>query len=114
MHEFLVELVAKIVPWTEAVGIAIVMWGAAEGIIKLLARFRTLLNSAVPLIPISRIRLAIGEKIALGLDFFLAGDIIQTIIIPSWESLAILGGIVVIRTIIAFFLNRDIKEFAEK
>ena len=114
MHEFLVELVAKIVPWTEAVGIAIVMWGALEGIIKLLTRFRSLLDSAVPLIPISRIRLAIGEKIALGLDFFLAGDIIQTIIVPSWESLAILGGIVVIRTVIAFFLNRDIKEFSEK
>ena len=114
MHEFLVELVAKIVPWTEAVGIAIVMWGATEGIIKLLGRVRSLLDTAVLPIPISRIRLAIGEKIALGLDFFLAGDIIQTIIIPSWESLAILGGIVVIRTIIAFFLNRDIKEFAQK
>ena len=114
MHEFLVDLVAKIVPWTEAVGITIVMWGAAEGIIKLLGRFRSMLDSTVLPMPISRIRLAIGEKIALGLDFFLAGDIIQTIIIPSWESLAILGGIVIIRTIIAFFLNRDIKEFAEK
>ena len=114
MHEFLVELVALIVPWTEAAGIAIVMWGVIEGLVKLLGRFRSLLDSAVQPIPISRIRLAIGEKIALGLDFFLAGDIIQTIIIPSWESLAILGGIVIIRTIIAFFLNRDIKEFAEK
>ena len=112
MHEFLVELVARIVPWTEAVGIAIVVWGALEGIVRLLARFRSLLKKAAQPVPISRIRLAIGEKIALGLDFFLAGDIIQTIVVPSWESLAILGGIVVIRTIIAFFLNRDIKEFA--
>ena len=114
MHEFLVKLVAAIVPWTEAAGIAIVMWGAIEGLFKLLGRFRSVLDSTAQPIPISRIRLAIGEKIALGLDFFLAGDIIQTIIIPSWESLAILGGIVIIRTIIAFFLNRDIKEFAEK
>jgi uncharacterized membrane protein len=50
---------------------------------------------------------------ALGLDFFLAGDIIQTIVIPTWESLAILGGIVVIRTVIAFFLSRDLKELRE-
>ena len=114
MHELLVELVAAIVPWTEAVGIAIVMWGAMEGLVKLLGRLRSVLDRTVQPVPISRIRLAIGEKIALGLDFLLAGDIIQTIIIPSWESLAILGGIVVIRTIIAFFLNRDIKEFAEK
>jgi len=114
MHEFLVALVALIVPWTEAAGIAIVMWGAIEGLVKLASRIGSLLKGTEQPIPISRIRLAIGEKIALGLDFFLAGDIIQTIIIPSWESLAMLGGIVVIRTIIAFFLNRDIKEFAEK
>ncbi len=112
MHEWLVELVALIVPWTEAVGIAIVMWGAIEGLIKLLLRFSALFHKAIQPLPISQIRLAIGEKIALGLDFFLAGDIIQTIIIPSWQSLAILGGIVIIRTVIAFFLNRDIKEFA--
>ena len=52
--------------------------------------------------------------IALWLNLFLAGDIVQTIVVPSWESLAILGGVVIIRTIIAFFLNRYIKEFAEK
>ncbi len=114
MHEFLVELVAVIVPWIEAVGITIVMWGAIEGLVKLLGRFRSVLDSAIQPIPISRIRLAIGEKIALGLDFFLAGDIIQTIIIPSWESLAMLGGIVVIRTVIAFFLNKDLRELNEK
>ena len=70
MHEFLVELVAAIVPWTEAAGIAIVMWGAIEGLVKLLGRLRSVLDSAAQPIPISRIRLAIGEKIALGLDFF--------------------------------------------
>lgn len=36
----------------------------------------------------------------LGLEFFLAGDIVQTIVVPTWNSLAILGGIVVIRTVI--------------
>ena len=70
MHEWLVELVALIVPWTEAVGIAIVMWGAIEGLIKLLLRFSSLFNKAIQPLPISQIRLAIGEKIALGLDFF--------------------------------------------
>jgi uncharacterized membrane protein len=82
--------------------------GSFEGLIKFLGWLASTLNSSVQPIPISSIRLAIGEKIALGLDSFLVGDIIQTIIIPSWESLAMLGGIV----IIAFFLNRDIK--AEK
>lgn len=114
MHQLLIELVEMIVPWIEMIGIAVVLWGAIEGLIKLLLRVKSALLRAPQLIPVSHIRSAIGEKTALGLDFFLAGDIIQTIMVPSWESLAILGGIVVIRTVIAFFLNKDLKELAEK
>ena len=77
-------------------------------------RIKSVLLREPQLLPISHIRIAIGEKTALGLDFFLAGDIIQTIMVPSWESLAILGGIVVIRTVIAFFLNKDLRELSEK
>ncbi|OGT10590.1 MAG: hypothetical protein A3J49_01230 [Gallionellales bacterium RIFCSPHIGHO2_02_FULL_57_16] len=114
MHQLLIDLVEIAVPWIEMLGIAVVLWGAIEGLIGLLMRIKTaMLRKAQP-VPISHIRVAIGEKTALGLDFFLAGDIIQTIMVPTWESLAILGGIVVIRTIIAFFLNKDLRELAEK
>ena len=54
----------------------------------------------------------IGEKMALGLDFFLAGDIIQTIVVPSKETLMVLGGIVVIRTVMAYFLAKEIEKSA--
>lgn len=114
MHQLLIELVETIVPWIEMIGIAVVLWGAIEGLIKLLLRVKSALLREPQPIPVSHIRSAIGEKTALGLDFFLAGDIIQTIMVPSWESLAILGGIVVIRTVIAFFLNKDLKELSEK
>lgn len=114
MHQLLIELVEAVVPWIEMVGIAVVLWGAIEGLIKLLLRVKAALFRQPQRAPVSHIRIAIGEKTALGLDFFLAGDIIQTIMVPSWESLAILGGIVVIRTIIAFFLNKDLRELAGK
>ena len=114
MHELLIDIVKLVVPWIEMVGIAVVMWGALEGLIGLMLRIKSVLVKAPELTPISHIRAAIGEKTALGLDFFLAGDIIQTIMVPSWESLAILGGIVVIRTVIAFFLNKDLRELAGK
>lgn len=114
MHELLVESVNFIAPWTEAVGIAVVSWGAVEGVIRLLGRLRLVFTPDAEFPSLGQIRIAIGEKIALGLDFFLAGDIIQTIVIPSWETLAMLGGIVVIRTVIAFFLGRDLHELREK
>src|ERR1022692_3429808 len=109
MHQLLIQLVDMIVPWIEMIGIAVVLWGATEGLLKLLLRIKSALVREPQLIPIGNIRAAIGEKTALGLDFFLAGDIIQTIMVPTWESLAILGGIVVIRTVIAFFLNKDLR-----
>ena len=114
MHELLIDIVKLVVPWIEMVGIAVVMWGALEGLIGLLLRMKSVLLKGLEHVSISHIRVTIGEKTALGLDFFLAGDIIQTIMIPSWESLAILGGIVVIRTVIAFFLNKDLRELTEK
>jgi len=114
MHQLLIDLVEMVVPWIEMIGIAVVLWGATEGLIKLLLRIKSALTIAAPLLPISHIRAALGEKTALGLDFFLAGDIIQTIMVPTWESLAILGGIVVIRTVIAFFLNKDLRELTGK
>ena len=114
MHELLIGLVQQVVPWIEMVGIAVVLWGAIEGLVRLALRVRAALAKTAPVAPISHIRASIGEKTALGLDFFLAGDIIQTIMVPSWQSLAMLGGIVVIRTVIAFFLNKDLKELAGK
>lgn len=114
MHHLLIDLVEIAVPWIEMLGIGVVLWGAIEGLFGLLKRIKAVLMRETQPVPISHIRVAIGEKTALGLDFFLAGDIIQTIMVPTWESLAILGGIVVIRTIIAFFLNKDLRELAEK
>jgi uncharacterized membrane protein len=55
-----------------------------------------------------------GEKMVLGLEFFLAGDIVQTIVVPTWNSLAILGGIVVIRTVIVYFMNLELSRGARQ
>lgn len=56
------------------------------------------------------IRLKLGSYLVLALEFFIAGDIVKTIITPTWESLGILGAIVVIRTILSYFLTKDLKK----
>lgn len=40
----------------------------------------------------------------------IASDILKTVLEPSLDELAILGGIVVLRTILSVFLNKEIKE----
>jgi len=46
----------------------------------------------------------------LGLEFLIASDILKTVLEPTLNELAILGGIVVLRTILSVFLNREIKD----
>jgi uncharacterized membrane protein len=112
LHELLIDAIAYIVPLTELLGVAVVTWGSVHGLIMLLQRGRELLSGLEPDSSLRDIRIAIGEKMALGLDFFLAGDIIGTIVIPSREALLLLGGIVVIRTVMAYFLAKEIEKKA--
>ena len=46
----------------------------------------------------------------LGLEFLIASDILKTVLEPTLNELALLGGIVVLRTILSVFLNKEIKE----
>ena len=49
----------------------------------------------------------------LGLEFLIASDILKTVVDPTLDELAILGGVVVVRTVLSVFLNKEIKELAE-
>lgn len=59
------------------------------------------------------IRINLGSYLVLGLELFIAGDIVKTIITPTWQSLGMLGAIVVIRTILSYFLTKDLKGVAK-
>jgi uncharacterized membrane protein len=50
----------------------------------------------------------LGTYLLLGLEFLIAADIIHTMAKPDLEGLIILGSIVAIRTIISYFLNREL------
>lgn len=56
------------------------------------------------------IRGMLGSYLILGLEFFIAGDVIKTIITPTWETLGMLSVIVIIRTILSYFLTRDLRK----
>lgn len=108
MHALLVQWMSYVVPWIEALGIVMVLWGILEALAGLVQRGWSVMTRRTARKDLGTIRLAMGEKMVLGLEFFLAGDIVQTIVVPTWNSLAILGGIVVIRTVIVYFLNLEL------
>jgi uncharacterized membrane protein len=50
--------------------------------------------------------------IVLALEFALAADIVRTAIAPTWDDIGRLGAIALIRTVLNYFLERDMEEFA--
>ena len=59
------------------------------------------------------IRYRLGVYILLGLEFLVAADILETVFKPSLEQLSILGGIVIIRTGLNYFLNKELADLKE-
>ena len=49
-----------------------------------------------------------GSYLLLGLEILIAADILRTITHPTLQDLALLAGIVVIRTVINFFLDKEL------
>mgnify|MGYP000881328738 CR=1 FL=1 len=58
-------------------------------------------------------RIDFTRKIALGLEFFIAGDLIRTILEPTIDEIIILIIVVSIRTIIGYTLSLETKELEE-
>lgn len=55
-----------------------------------------------------QIRLRLGRWLAVALEFELAADILRTAIAPTWNEIGQLAAIVVLRTVLNFFLQKEI------
>jgi len=90
------------------IGGAIIVWGALVSAYKIInleiKRFKK--NDIYSERELVRYRF--GSYILLGLEFLIAADIMNTIIKPSHNELITLGAIVIIRTILSFFLTREL------
>ncbi len=56
------------------------------------------------------VRCGLGVKLVFALELMIISDLLITIISRSIDDLILVGGLVVIRTVIGFFLNKEIQE----
>ena len=88
--------------------VSVICWGVLLGLIKFVrleiqrARGINICHQR------ELLRHHVGSYLLLGLEFLIAADVIHTLIKPTLEEVAVLGSIVVIRTILNFFLNKEI------
>lgn len=59
-------------------------------------------------------RLRLGRWLSLSLEFELAADILRTAIAPSWDEIGKLAAIVILRTVLNYFLEREIETASKK
>ena len=62
----------------------------------------------------NRERIELGRYILAGLELFIVADIIRTALSLAFADLLFLGLLVVIRSIISYFLDRELKELKKE
>lgn len=109
------EVINRVSFWIGSIGILVIMWGVILSVLYFLY------YEYIDVLKVSgrsktkeikdkhTLRQELGSYILLGLEFMIAGDIIHTIIKPDKNALIVLGSIVAIRTVISFFLNKELK-----
>lgn len=92
------------------VGVAVITWGVILVAFRLLrAEFGRLKGRRICK-EREVLRHQLGSYLLLGLEFMIAADVIATIIHPTIKEIAVLASIVVIRTIISYFLDREMAD----
>ncbi len=59
-------------------------------------------------------KIELGGFVLLGLEILIVADIVETVIRPSFNEIILLAAIVLIRTVISFFLNKEVRETREQ
>jgi uncharacterized membrane protein len=92
----------------ECGAVFVVAFGALQAILSLL---KAIAQGQATESAGRQIWLRFATWILLGLEFALAADILRTAVAPTWDDITKLAVIATIRTMLNYFLARDIAEF---
>jgi len=104
MHN-VIEMVAMVIGWA---GAGIITWGVLLAFFRFIRLETRRFGGGNICEARELLRHHLGSYLLLGLEFLVAADLIRTVLDPSLGELAILGGLVVIRTVLNYFLNREL------
>jgi uncharacterized membrane protein len=86
-------------------GAVLIIYGGFRAIVKVL-----FLEFSRPTFTYNQIRREFTDKIVFGLEFLIAGDILSTLLSPTQQDLINLAVVVVIRTVLGYFLSKEAPE----
>jgi uncharacterized membrane protein len=105
IEEYFKEIASLTALMVEAAAVAIVAFGAVQAFLRVLG----LVARVRPELPATKdVWLHFAAWIVIALEFALAADIIRTAISPTWNDIGQLAAIATIRTVLNFYLEKDI------
>ena len=90
------------------VGILVVLWGTVEAVFAFLKD--KLGRAGTSIAMDASMRQELSAHLLLGLEIFIAADIISSVSSPTWDKVGILGAVVGIRTILSYFLTIEMEK----
>ncbi|HEX8298321.1 MAG TPA: DUF1622 domain-containing protein [Rubricoccaceae bacterium] len=91
----------------EIAAAVVIGWGVLHGAVAY--AWRLVRQRAAHVDAAESIRLRLGRVLALGIEFTLASDILRTAVAPTRADILTLGAIVLLRTLLNLFLEREIR-----
>jgi uncharacterized membrane protein len=110
MEEFLAPIAANTATVLEALVILTVCIGALDAVA---GAVRYLMHPRDGADIRRGIWLGFARWLVLSLEFALGADLIRTAIAPTWTDIGQLAAIATIRTVLGFFLEKDIDTFSK-
>jgi len=98
MHGLL-GLLEQLVLFIDLLGVFVILFGLG------LALFKWFVSR----VKINKVRGVLGKYILLGLEIMIVSDIIHSFVQTDMDSLYMLGMIVLIRTVISYFLGKELE-----
>ena len=99
MHDYLPVLIHII----EIIGIFIIVTGVLKAFVQYLKGLSGNNNTF-------GLRHDLGTAMVTGLEFKMAAEILRTVIVRTKEEIIMLAAIILLREVLFFFINKDIKE----
>ena len=81
----------------------------AAALLQLIFNYCTSLTANKKNITAEEARVKFGSAVAVALELLLGGDVLATAVAPSWDDIGKLAAIAALRTILNYFLERELK-----
>ena len=96
MSEFEISIVEVAIIFCDLIGVSVLLITIIKSFLKYLLQH-------------TQVKIILAQGIALSLEFKLGGEVLRTVTVRTWNELAILGAIILLRVAITLLIQWEIR-----